>query len=342
MLAIHSVSVIENNLRVRERVLRISLDSFGSKGKTHRDGTTLVSLRDFVRAFQILSFLLLPASPTPASTVNVLTQHNDNLRTGANLNEFVLTVSNVNTGQFGKLVTRTVDGQIYAQPLYVNGLIISNKLHNVVYIETEHNSVYAFDADDPAASNALWRVNLGASLPIADFSNCTDLKPEVGITSTPVIDLTSSTMYLDAKTEVVTGSVTNHFQRLHALNILTGQEKFGGPVAIQGSVPGTGTGSVGGTLAFDPLFQHSRAGLLLLSNTVYVAFGSHCDYGNYHGWLFGYNATNLQPQTTLFCTTPNGGGPAGPGGDDGGGGIWGSGMGPAADSSGNIYVTTGN
>src|ERR1039457_3236607 len=305
MLAIHSVSVIENNLRVRERVLRISLDSFGSKGKTHRDGTTLVSLRDFVRAFQILSLLLLPASPTPASTVNVLTQHNDNLRTGANLNEYVLTVSNVNTGQFGKLFTRTVDGQIYAQPLYVNGLIISSKLHNVVFVETEHNSVYAFDADDPAASNPLWHVNLGASVPNADFGNsggCKDINPELGISSTPVIDLTSGTMYVVAKTKV--GS--NYFQQLHALDILTGQDKFGGPVSIQGSVPGTGVGSVGGTLAFDPLFQHSRAGLLLLSNTVYVAFGSHCDYGNYHGWLFGYNATNLQ-QTTLYCTTPHGG-----------------------------------
>jgi PKD repeat protein len=312
------------------------MDSFGSKGKTHRDETTLVSLRDFVRALQILSLLLLPASPTSASAVNVLTQHNDNFRTGANLSEYVLTVSNVNTGQFGKLFTRTVDGQIYAQPLYVNGLIISSKLHNVVYVETEHNSVYAFDADDPAASNRLWHVNLGASVPNADFGNsgdCKDINPELGISSTPVIDLTSGTMYVVAKTKV--GS--NYFQQLHALDILTGQDKFGGPVSIQGSVPGTGVGSVGGTLAFDPLFQHSRAGLLLLSNTVYVAFGSHCDYGNYHGWLFGYNATNLQ-QTTIFCTTPNAGG----GPDDGGGGIWGSGMGPAADADGNIYVTTGN
>jgi PKD repeat protein len=269
--------------------------------------------------------------------MNVLTQHNDNFRTGANLSESVLTVSNVSTSQFGKLFTRTVDGQIYAQPLYVNGLTISNKLHNVVYVATEHNSVYAFDADDPAGSNALWHVNLGTSVPIADINGCDDLKPEIGITSTPVIDLASNTMYLDAKTKV--GS--SHFQYLHALDILTGTEKFGGPVPIQGSVPGTGTGSDGVTLTFDPLFQHNRAGLLLLSNTVYVAFGSHCDYGNYHGWLFGYNATNLQ-QSTLFCTTPNGGGPAGPGGDNGGGGIWGSGMGPAADSNGNIYVTTGN
>jgi PKD repeat protein len=291
----------------------------------------LASLRDFVRALQILSVFLLLASPISASVVNVLTQHNDSFRTGANLSEYVLTVSNVSTSQFGKLFSRVVDGQIYAQPLYVSGLTISNKLHNVVYVATEHNSVYAFDADDPAASNALWHVNLGTSVPIADINGCGDLQPEVGITSTPAIDLTSNTMYVDAKTKVG----TNHFQQLHALDLLTGQEKLGGPVAIQGSVPGTGTGSVGGTLAFDPLFQHSRAGLLLLSNTVYVAFGSHCDFNNYHGWLFGYNATNLQ-QTSIFCTTPNAGS------DNGGGGIWGSGTGPAADTDGNIYVTTGN
>ena len=205
-----------------------------------------------------------------------------------------------------------------------------------MYVATEHDSVYAFDADDPAASNPLWHVNLGASVPNADFGNnggCVDINPELGISSTPVIDLTSGTMYVVAKTKV--GS--NHFQQLHALDILTGLDKFGGPVSIQGSVPGTGVGSAGGTLSFDPLFQHSRSALLLLSNTVYVAFGSHCDYGNYHGWLFGFNTTNLQ-QTTIFCTTPNAGG----GPDDGGGGIWGSGMGPAVDASGNIYVATGN
>ncbi len=298
----------------------------------------MVSQRDFVRVIQILPVLLLLVSSMPASATNVLTQHNDSFRPGANLGEYILTVSNVNTGQFGRLFTRSVDGQIYAQPLYINGLMISNKLHNVVYIETEHDSVYAFDADDPAASNALWHVSLGTSVPIADISNnvnigCADIHPEVGITGTPVIDLTNGTMYVVAKIEA--GS--NHFQQLHALNILTGQEKFGGPVSIQGSVPGTGVGSVGGILTFDPLYQHSRAALLLLSNTVYVAFGSHCDYGNYHGWLFGYNATNLQ-QTAIFCTTPNAGG----GPDDGGGGIWGSGTGPAADANGNIYVTTGN
>ncbi|MGA2137775.1 MAG: hypothetical protein ABSH14_02835 [Verrucomicrobiia bacterium] len=267
--------------------------------------------------------------------MNVLTQHNDNFRTGANLSEYVLTVSNVNAGQFGKLFSRAVDGQIYAQPLYVNGLIISNKLRNVVYIATEHDSVYAFDADDPATSNALWHVNLGQSISINDIEGCDDVQPEIGITSTPVIDLTSNTMYIDAKTKEIAGPVTNVFHRLHALDLLTGQEHFGGPVIIQGSVPGNAMGSVGGTLTFDPRFSHNRPGLLLLSNTVYMAFGSHCDLEDYHGRMFGYNATNLQ-QTAVFCVTPNGGA------DSVGGGIWGSGMGPSADADGYIYVTTGN
>jgi PKD repeat protein len=311
------------------------MESFRSMGKTHRNGPARVSSRLFLYALQILSLLLLSAAPTPAPAVNVLTQHNDNFRTGANLSEFILSVSNVNTGQFGKLFSRAVDGQIYAQPLYVNGLVISNKLRNVVYVATEHNSVYAFDADDPAASNALWHVNFGPSVPIADIDGCDDLTPEIGITSTPVIDLTSTSMYVSAKTREIAGSVTNYFHRLHALDLLTGSEHFGGPVAIQGSVPGNAKGSNTGTLTFDPLFSHNRAGLLLVSNVIYEAFGSHCDFSDYHGWMFGYNATNLQ-RTAILCTTPNGGA------QSVGGGIWGSGMGPSADADGYIYVTTGN
>src|ERR1039457_1150644 len=177
-------------LRLREKVSKMSVGSFESRGRTRRGGIALVSPRDFVRALQILSLFFLLESPTSALAVNVLTQHNDNFRTGANLSENVLTVSNVSTSQFGKLFSRAVDGQIYAQPLYVSGLTISNKLRNVVYVATEHNSVYAFDADDPSTSNALWHVNLGSSVPIADISGCSDLQPEIGITATPVIDLT--------------------------------------------------------------------------------------------------------------------------------------------------------
>jgi len=269
-----------------------------------------------------LAWLCLPR----AGAVNVLTQHNNNLRTGANLNEYVLTTSNVNTGQFGKLFVRAVDGAMYAQPLYVHNLTISNKTRNVVYVCTEHDSVYAFDADDPAGSNALWQVSLGASVPSADLNNCTDLQPEVGITGTPVIDPASKTLYVEAKT-LESG---NYIHRLHALDLISGAEKFNAPVVIQAAVSGTGDGS--NTVSFLPQHEFNRPGLLLLSNVVYIAFGSHCDWAPYHGWLLGYNASNVQQQVSAFCTTPNGGE----------GGIWSGGMGPAADSNGNIYVITGN
>lgn len=277
-----------------------------------------------VAAFPLTVLLL---SPSGAAAVDVWTQHNDNFRTGANLNEFTLTTSNVNTGQFGKLFARAVDGQIYAQPLYVHSLTISNRTRNVIYVCTEHNSVFAFDADDPAASNALWQVNVGPSVSYTDVDSCTDLAPEIGITSTPVIDLVNNTIFVSAKTK----ESGNFFYRLHALDLLSGQEKYGGPVLIQASAPGSGDGSVGGTNTFNALHQLNRPGLLLLSNVVYLAFGSHCDWTPYHGWLLGYNATNLQQVSTLN-TTPNG--------NDGA--IWSCGMGPAVDPAGNIYVMTGN
>src|SRR6266436_5850546 len=259
-------------------------------------------------------------SPFGAIAANVLTQHNDNLRTGANLGEFVLTTNNVSPAQFGKVFSRSVDGQMYAQPLYVHAVTISNQLYNVVYVCTESNSVYALEADNAASSNALWHVNLGPPVPISDLNNCGDLSPIVGITSTPVIDLTTGTIYVEAKT-VESG---NYFQRLHALDIATGQEKFGGPVVVQASVPGTGDG--GTNVSFNAQYQHNRPGLLLLSNVVYLAYASHCDWAPYHGWLLGYGATNLQ-QVCVFNTTPNGGE----------GGIWSSGMGLAADAGGNLY-----
>ena len=258
--------------------------------------------------------------------VNVLTQHNDSFRTGANLGEFVLTTSNVNTNQFGKLYSRQLDGQIYAQPLYVQGLTISNKMHDVIYVCTEHNSVYAFDADNAAASNALWHANLGSPVPSADIS-CLDLGPEAGITATPVVDLAGGTIYVAAKTKE-SGS---YFHKLHALDLFTGQEKFGGPAVVQGFVLGTGVGSVGGTNTFNALHENNRPGLLLVSNVVYLCYAALCDWSPYHGWLFGYNTTNLQ-RTCIFNSTPDG--------SDGG--IWLSGMGPAADEKGDIYLATGN
>jgi len=253
----------------------------------------------------------------------ILTQHNDLSRTGANLQETTLTPANVNPGLFGKLFSRNVDGALYAQPLYVEGLTISSQSHNVVFVCTEHNSVYAFDADDPAASNALWHVNLGPSVPYTDVNSCGDLKPEIGITSTPVIDLTTGTIYVEAKTKETNGVVT-YYHRLHALDLTNGQEKFGGPVVIQGAING---------ITFNALHGHQRAGLVLLSNVVYVAMSSHCDWEPYNGWLFGFNATNLSPVAS-FNTTPASA--------NGEGAIWSCGMAPAADTNGNLYVMTGN
>jgi chitodextrinase len=262
----------------------------------------------------------------------VFTHHNDNARTGQNVNETVLTPGNVNSTTFGKLTSYSIDGISHASPLYVaNVNIPAVGVRNVVYVATEHDSVYAFDADSTGTS-PLWKVSFLSSgvtsVPNGDTGECCDIKPEIGITGTPVIDQASGTLYVVAKTKE--GSST-YVQRLHALNIATGAEKFGGPVVIQGSVPGNGTGSTGGTLAFDPLRENQRTGLLLYNGVVYFGFGSHGDIPPYHGWLLGYSATTLQKVLT-FVATPNGTG----------GGIWQSGGGLAIDSSGNFFFATGN
>jgi hypothetical protein len=277
---------------------------------------------NFLSLKSLLFALVLAAYLPGVSAVQVVMQHYDFSRTGANLEEVLLAPANVNTALFGKLFTRSVDGAIYTQPLYVPNLTISNQTHNVVFVATEHNSVYAFDADNPTASAPLWQVNLGSSVPQAELNNCGDLPPEIGITGTPTIELVNNVLYLDSKTRVVT-TVTNWFHSLHALDLLTGQEKFNGPVVISATVSGQ---------TFDARHHHNRPGLLLLSNVVYVAFGSHCDWQPYHGWLFGYNATNLQQQTGAFITTPTGNQ----------GAIWSCGMAPAVNANGFLYVVTGN
>ncbi|MBI3665737.1 MAG: PQQ-binding-like beta-propeller repeat protein [Acidobacteria bacterium] len=278
-----------------------------------------------MNGYMLIAFFLLCVAPA-LSQVNVLTANYGNRRTNANLNETILNTANVNPRSFGKLFSLPVDGQIYAQPLYVQNVDMAGKgVHNVVYVATMRNTVYAFDADAPGGS--LWRVNVGPPVPSSDY-NFDDILPDVGILSTPVIDLNTKTIYLVANT-VENGK---YFYRLHALDIRTGQEKFGGPAEIQASVPGTSIDSQDGVLTFNA-FQHlQRPGLLLVNNTVYIAFGSHADTAPFHGWLLGYNAANVQQQVYAFTTTPN----------TGGGSIWQSGHGPAADEQGNIYVVTGN
>jgi hypothetical protein len=285
----------------------------------------------------LLEMVWLMTAVSGMAQVSVLTQHNDVARTGQNLNETILNTSNVKTSGFGKLFWRTVDGYIYTQPLYVPGLNIQGKTRNVVYVATEHNSVYAFDADDPAQAAPLWTVNLGTAVPSQDICVITgdtdpgdcpylDINPEIGITSTPVID--SGLMYVVAKTKK--NDNTYHFF-LHALDILSGAERLGGPAEITGQVTGGGLGSVGGVLTFDPTFHLQRPGLLLLNGVIYLGFGSVGDIGTFHGWLMGYDADTLAP-VSILCITPNG--------KDGG--IWQAGTGLASDGLSNIFVMTGN
>ena len=284
-------------------------------------------------------------APSPASAqVNVTTWHNDIGRTGQNLNETTLNTTNVTSALFGKIFAQPVDGQIYAQPLYLSGITVNGATHNVVFVATEHDSVYAFDADTNGGTNSapLWQISMlstahgaapGATTVSAEYVG-SDINPEVGITGTPVIDPATNTLY------VVSKSLENgaYPQRLHALDVTTGAEKFGGPVLITATVAGTGNGSVNGTLTFDSLWENQRPGLLLLNGIVYVGFAAHGDNGPWHGWILGYNAATLK-QTGAYCSSPNGTGA----------GFWMSGEGLAADQLtpatkpfGRMFVPTGN
>lgn len=286
--------------------------------------------RVFPRMLRFLSILLLLLGAVHAGNaqINVLTRHYDNYRTGINLNETILNTSNVNPAQFGKLFSRAVDGEIYAQPLYVSNLVIPGKgTHNVVFVATAHNSIYAYDADDPAQNDPLWHVNLGASVPSMVIQT-PNLPVEVGLISTPVIDLSTQTIY------AVTKNYENSTQlfRLHALHLTTGAHKPGSPVLITGSVPGSGEGNDGnGNVPFVAAKQNQRVALTLANGNVYVAFASHEDYSPYHGWIFAYDKTTLAKRYT-HNNTPNGWM----------GGIWMSGEGLAVDDSGSLYYVGGN
>ncbi len=287
--------------------------------------------REFVAVGLIVSLQTLIAW----GQVHVTTYHNDNFRTGQNVAETVLSPSNVNHVQFGKLFTHGVDGYVYAQPLYLPNVSIPGRgVHNVVFVATQHDSVYAFDADNNSGSNAnpLWAVSFtnptaGITTLSSNDVSCTDIVPEIGITGTPVIDPSTATLYVVVKTKESGKAV----QRLHALSVGTGGEKFGGPVVIHASVSGSGLGGNGTTVTFDPLKANQRPGLLLQNGVVYIGWAGHCDNGPYHGWLMAYNASTLE-QLGVFNSTPNGTT----------GGFWQAGAAPASDSSGNVFVATGN
>jgi hypothetical protein len=272
-----------------------------------------------------------------SAVAQVTTSQYDNLRTGATRNEKILTPQNVNAKLFGKLGAFQVDGAVYAQPLFVPSVEIPGKgKHDVLFVATEHDSVYAFDADRPNDA-PLWQVSLldkkrdEETIPARDVS-CPFLRPEVGITSTPVIDLPSGTLYVLART--MTGHLfgdNQYFQRLHALAITSGAEKFGGPKEISASVRGTGSGAQNGEVRFDALRENPRAGLLLVNNALYLTWGSSCDVDPYHGWVMAYDPQTLAQKAVLNVT---------PDGSEGG--IWASDTGLGADASGNVYVATGN
>ncbi len=263
---------------------------------------------------------------------DVLTANYGNGRTNATANENLLNANDVNPAQFGKLAAHIVDGQIYAQPLFVHALEIPGRAAaDVLFVATMHNSVYALDAND-LAGNPVWKVNLGPSVRSGDFDNLpghpgpyTDIEPEIGILGTPAIDRGSGTLYAVS----YTGGPANHAYFLHALSLADGSEKFNGPVLIQASVVASGDGPA---LRFDPNAHLQRPGLLLANGSVYVAFGSHADSPPWYGWLLAYDASDLSRPAGVFNTSPN----------QGGSSIWQGGRGLAADSAGGIYLATGN
>jgi outer membrane protein assembly factor BamB len=286
---------------------------------------SLDTRRHFGRRLFGLAFLPLLAS----AQTSILTYHNDLFRTGQNLTETTLTPGNVSSAQFGMLFRTPVDGYVYAQPLYVPNLAIHGKsARDTVFVATEHDTVYALDAH---SGRQLWRTSFldpaRNITPVpAALTNCGSIAPELGITATPVIDPGTGTMYVVAMT-LENGQEIVH--RLHALDISTGRERKGSPVEIQATYPGTD--SRGNRLWFDPKLYKERAGLALWNGVVYTSWSSHCDTGDFHGWILGYDTQTLN-QVAVFNSTPGGIG----------GAFWASGAAPAIDSDGNMYVFSGN
>ncbi len=268
---------------------------------------------------------------TANSSVDVVTYHYDNGRSGQNLNETALTLANVNSTTFGKKGEFTVDGKVDGQPLYLSQVTIGGQRKNVLYVVTEHGSVYAFDADsvNGMTSASLWKTStLGSGEATSDARGCGQVSPEIGITATPVIDRTRNAIYVIAMSKNSAGS---YFQRLHALDLSTGAELFGGPKTITATYPGTGDNSSGGNVVFDPKQYKERPGLLQIGGTIYTTWSSHCDIRPYTSWVMAFSADTLA-QTGVLNLVPNGNE----------GGIWMAGTAPAADSSGNLFFILGN
>ena len=268
---------------------------------------------------------------TSTSSVDVITYHYDNGRSGQNLNETTLTPANVNSTAFGKLGQFSVDGLVDAQPLYLSQVSVAGQTKNVLYVATEHGSVYAFDADSINGTTTafLWKISmLGTGETTSDNRGCGQVSPEIGITSTPVIDRSRNAIYVVAMSKDSSG---NYFQRLHALNLSTGAELFGGPTTITAKYPGTGDNSSGGNVVFDPKQYKERPGLLQIGGTVYTTWSSHCDDRPYTSWVMAFSADSLA-QTSVLNLTPNGNE----------GGIWMAGTAPAADTNGNLFFIIGN
>jgi hypothetical protein len=288
--------------------------------------------------YALLSVFLFYRADSNAQ-VSVIMQHNDLKRTGWNAQETVLTQANVNSLSFGKIFSRSVDDQIYAQPLVLSNQPYHGKLINVVFVATVNNSVYAFNADDDTANIPLWQVNLThpnyRAIKNTDMTGACGgayqgFSGKMGIVGTPAIDTVNKVLYVVARSVSKTGTPV-FVQYLHAIDLRTGKEKPGSPVYITAIVDGTGDGSVNGKITFDQQKQNQRPGLLLYNNVVYIAWASHCDWTPYHGWVMGYDAKTLQLKYT-YIATPNGGLA----------GIWMSGQAPAVDDKGFIYVSTGN
>lgn len=295
----------------------------------------------FSRALSLVATLALAAQCLSATDVDVLTFHNDITRSGVQSHETVLTGSNVNSSQFGKVASFVVSGDVYAQPLYVSQYTMAdNKVHNVLVVATARDRIYAFDADgnNPAAGYLWTKVLLGQGETWVSSTDVgtSDITPAIGITGTPAIDRSTGTIYVVSKSKT-TGSSPTYIQRLHALKLADGTEKFNGPTVIQASVAGTGDGS--STVAFNALRNNQRAALLIAptpdgttAKSVFIAWASHGDNGQYHGWIISYDAANVSTQTGAWADTPNGSQ----------GGIWMSGGGLSSDGLGNIFGAAGN